>query len=255
MIATLLLVLLLGHALIARRGWGVVKIGTWNIGPGDSDDLLKVMGKCSMLFLQEAGDQAAMIYRTTMSKGWKVITGNQAGQASTPLIYDRRVWELVRPSRLLLAHSQDAGPGTGPRRIKEKWLIGGLFRHRHTGRLMWGYSVHYVTSQGERRRRLIALAMSHRILLRIRGVIRLVMVGGDFNNLVGSPAMNAIMGGGEIGMTKPLPTHGNRAIDRIIFKVRDWIRLLDTEVVQTTSDHRALIGTFEFKKRRRYQPA
>lgn len=255
MIALLLVVALLLPSLIARKGWGLVYLGTWNIGPGDHDDLLKVMGRCSMLFLQEASDQVAMIYRTASHKGWKVITGNQAGQAATPLIYDRSVWELQRTSRLLLVHRQGVGPGAGPDTIKEKWLIGGLFRHRFTGRFMWAYSVHYVATQGKRKRRLVALSTSHRILLRLRQLARLCVIGGDFNNLEDSAPMDVITEGERVGMTEPIHTHGNRAIDRIIFTLKNWFRLIGTEPVETTSDHRAVIGEFEMRKRRRYQPA
>lgn len=239
------------QGLLARKGWVLVKFGTWNIGPGHPDDLVQAMGRCSMLFLQEAGDRAAMIYRIASRLGWKVITGGQAGQASTPLAYDNSVFELVRVSRLLLAHRQDVGPGAGPRMLKEKWLIGGLFRHRATGRLFWAYSAHYVATQGKRKRRLVALAMSHKILLRMRSLARMVMIGADFNTVQGTEVMNVLTDNRQVGYSKSLATHGKRAIDRIIWTVKAWLALLNTETFDTTSDHRLLVVTQEWLPRRK----
>lgn len=249
MIPLLFLAALLALALQARRGWSLVQFGTWNIGPGNADDLIDALTRCSMLFLQEAGDRASMIYRVASRRGWKVITGQQAGQASTPLIYDNAVFELVQASRLLLAHRQDVGPGAGPDTLKEKWLIGGLFRHRATGRLFWAYSAHYVATQGKRKRRLVALAMSHKILLRMRSLVRLVMVGADFNTEQGSEVMDALTDNRQVGYSKPLATHGKRAIDRIIWTLKSWLHYLDTEAFDTTSDHRLLVVTQEWQPR------
>lgn len=251
MIALLALLALLLPSLLVRKGWSLVKFGTWNIGPGSADDLIEALTHCSMLFLQEAGDRASMIYRILTRNGWKVVTGQHAGQSSTPLGYDTSVFELVKVSRLLLAHRQDVGPGAGPSMLKEKWLIGGLFRHRATGRLFWAYSAHYVATQGTRKRRLVALAMSHRILLRMRQATRMVMVGADFNTVQGSEVMNILTKNTNIGYSKPLPTHGKRAIDRIIWVLKSWLALLNTETFDTTSDHRLLVITQEWRPRRK----
>ena len=239
------------QGLLVRRGWSLVRFGTWNFGPGNAEDLLDAMERCSMLFLQEASDRAALIFRVAQSKGWKVISGQQAGQAATPLIYDKLVHELVKPSRILLAHRQDVGPGAGPSMLKEKWLIGGLFRHRATGRMFWAYSAHYVATQGKRKRRLVALSMSHRILLRMRTVARMVIVGADFNTVQGTEVMRVLTDNRKVGYSKPLATHGKRAIDRIIWTVKNWLNLLYTETFDTHSDHRLLVITQEWKPRRK----
>ena len=249
MTAVLFLVVLSLLGFQARDRWSLVKFGTWNIGPGNAEDMLNTMTRCSMLFLQEAGDRAGLIYRVASRKGWKVITGQQAGQASTPLIYDDSVFELIRPSRLLLAHRQDVGPGAGPSVLKEKWLIGGLFRHRITGRMFWAYSAHYVATQGKRKRRLVALAMSHKVLLRMRQAIRLVIVGADFNTVQGTEVMNILTKDREVAYSKPMPTHGKRAIDRIIWTVKAWVNLMHTGTFDTSSDHRLLVVTQEWKPR------
>jgi endonuclease/exonuclease/phosphatase family metal-dependent hydrolase len=237
---------------VSKLSWHRIKFVSWNFGPGRLEDLLNLMAFAFIIFLQEAGDRAQEIADALhVEKNWKEITGVQPGQSSTPLLYDNGQLILLQISRILLAHAQDAGPGTGPRRIKEKWLIGGQFQDRTTGRKFWAYSVHFVTSQGERKRHLIALAMANRISLRIRSLTQAIFIGGDWNNEETSDVMQSILRIRGMKATAALPSHENRAIDRIIWRIRRWIRLMRTSTEETGSDHRAVVGHFEFKMKRR----
>jgi hypothetical protein len=214
-------------------------------------DLLNLMEFAWIIFIQEAGDRAQDIRDALhIQQTWSVIVGTGPGQASTPLLYDKGQLLLLKMSKILIAHSQDAGPGTGPRRIKEKWLIGGKFQDRMTGRKFWAYSVHFVTSQGEVKRHRIALGMAHRVALRIRSVAQAIFVGGDWNNEESSGVMQVILRIPGMKATAQVATHGNWKPDRIIWRARRWIRLLRTSTFATGSDHLAVVGHFAFKAKR-----
>ena len=238
--------------------WFPIKFVTWNFGPGKQRDLLNLLEFAWIVFLQEAGDRVQDIHevfvvlrrRVDNPLSWASITGTDPGQASTPLLFNDDKVLLLKVSRILIAHSQDAGPGTGPRRIKEKWLIGGKFQDRASGRKFWAYSVHFVTSQGEFKRHRIALSMANLVALRIRSVALAIFIGGDWNNLESSDVMQQILKIRGMKATASLSTHGNWKPDRIIWRIRNWIRLMRTRKIENGSDHDAVVGEFEFKAKR-----
>lgn len=231
--------------------WFSISMATWNIGPArKSQDLVNLMLITALIFLQEASDKRPFILSAVKDRGWGYITGDQPGQSATPLVYDKDRLELIQADRVLVAHSQNVGPGAGPSTLKEKWLIGGLFRDRHTGRTFWAYSVHYVATQGTKLRRRAALATSNRILIRLRSLKRAVFIGGDYNAVISSKVIRMLLAF-PLSRTADVETEKNRGIDRILFSVRTWIKLKETVTVENGSDHKAVVANFEFKERRR----
>jgi hypothetical protein len=239
-----------------RRGtWLPVWFATWNFGPGTLADLLGLMATFTILAIQEAGDRGKVIAGALHDAGWKDITGPEPGQSSTPLLYDPAAHQLLRVFRILIAHAQDVGPGAGPSRMKQKWLIGGLFRDLATGRLFLAFSVHYVATQGKPKRHQVALATSRRIAVAVARFTLAVFILGDFNTTPTSPVARILRRAG-LAFTqladKMLGTHGRRAIDQITWTPRPWIDFVKQWVIVTHSDHKALGGEFLFKVRRRW---
>lgn len=239
-----------------RRGlWLPVRFGTWNFGPGTLADLLGLMATFTILALQEAGDRAKDIAEALLQTGWLEVTGPEPGQASTPLLYDPSAHALVREIRILVAEKQDVGPGAGPSVLKQKWLIGGLFRDLATGRLFVALSVHYVATQGKPKRHRVALAISRRIGVAITRFAFPVFVLGDFNTEPTSSVARVLRRAG-LQFTqlagKLLGTHGRRAIDQVTWTPQWWIEFVKQWVIVTHSDHKALGGEFLFRARRRW---
>lgn len=235
---------------LKRPRWHRMSFATWNFGPGDIGDLADMMKKAHVIALQETGDRIRDIMDLLHRKGWKIITGAQPGQASTPLIYNPRRVELIQSSRILLAHAQDAGPGTGPDRIKEKWLIGGLFRDRITGRTFWAYGVHMVTSQGKPKRRKIALAMVGIIRLRIKAITRAIFIGGDWNTVEQSDVMQVILEIRHMRITQTQHTHDNWSPDHIVWRHKKWMRYIRDYDVENGSDHDGVVLDVHFKAKK-----
>lgn len=239
-----------------RKGlWFPVWFGTWNFGPGTLADLLGLMATFSILAIQEAGDRGRIIAQALSKAGWEGITGPETGQASTPLLYDPTTKLLIRAFRILIAESQDVGPGAGPSQMKQKWLIGGLFRDLQTGRLFFAFSVHFVATQGTRKRRRVALAMARRIGVAIAGFTLAVFVLGDFNTEATSRVARVLRNAGlrfTQLVDKMLGTHGRRAIDHITWTTRLWIHFVKQWTITTHSDHKALGGEFLFKAKPRW---
>lgn len=230
------------------RSWVRLTLATWNIGPGRPSDVRLLMADADLVACQEAGDRKTMLRDLATVAGWKIITGNQPGQSSTPLLYDPTVLKLEQTSRVLVAPAQYVGPGAGPDRLKAKWLIGGLFRHVPTGRRFWAYSVHYVATQGKPRRRAVALATSRRILLRVKSLRRPVIVLGDYNALPDSPVLRILLE--LMRLAGDAPSHGRRSIDHAVYTPRRWLKLSSERSVETHSDHRAVVLDYAVRPKR-----
>lgn len=233
------------------REWPSITLAAWNIGK--ADQLPRLFADA--IALNEAGDQwdAGEIIAQAQAAGFRIITGAKPGQSSTPLAWHPEALELVKVRRFLLAERQYVGPGKGPRMLKTKWLIGGLFRHRATGRLIWIFAVHYVATQGKRRRRRVAIHMSSRIRLFGARVRRPVMVLGDYNALPDSPTLRPLRKAGwrvNHRLGRLLRTHGRRAIDHVWWEPRHWLRFVRHFTVRTESDHDAIVVEFQLKPRK-----
>lgn len=240
------------------RGWPVLALATWNIGPAKHLPQELRDRIPAAVAIQEAGDQwgphdiIALLRRV----GYRLITGTEPGQSSTPLAYDPARLRLVKVKRYLLAQAQQAGPGAGPDRIKQKWAIGGLFEILDTGRFVWIFSEHWVASQQHRRRFRIALAMANRVVLLGHRLRRPVFRMLDANAIPSSNALAPLRAAGWLlnqTVGRLIGTHGKRAIDQVWWQARRWIRFITHEVIDTASDHDLVIAWFAIKTRRKAQ--
>lgn len=237
----------------AEVEWEEFVFGGWNAGAGTLEDLLDLFELAAAVAGQEFGDRREWL-NDLRRNNIAVITGRLPGQSSTPLMSDRLELDLVRIRRWLLAPAQFVGEGAGPPRLKAKWLIGGLFRHRASGRLVWLFSCHYVASQQYPRRRAVAMAMSGRLKLRVAGLRHGVFVEGDFNAEIDRKVTRLLLGvlrPTQLASPKRLRTHGRRGIDLIWWKPKRWIRFVRHFTVANHSDHDAVLAQFLLKPRRK----
>lgn len=239
-----------GHAKTLPR----LTLGSWNIGPAHRlpRELSKLL--VDAVALQESSDQwgdGGLIWKLRAA-GYRLITGSQAGQSATPLAYNPLVLELVKVKRYLLAESQDVGAGAGPPHLKQKWAIGGLFRHRETGRFVWIFSVHYVASQQHATRFKVAVVMSNRMVLLGKRLVHALFMLGDTNANPDSKALDPLRAAGWLlnqTLGRLVRTHGRRAIDQCWWTPRRWLHFLGNRAVPTGSDHNLLVVQFGVQPR------
>jgi hypothetical protein len=250
----------LAAAAARLRGWSDLALATWNVGPAKHLPAALVDGDGNLLVdviaIQEGGDQydAGGIVAQLRAAGYKIITGAEPGQSSTPLSWNPHTLRLVRVKRYLLAARQPVGPGAGPDTLKEKWAIGGLFEHIATGRRFWVFDDHFVASQQHHRRWLVARAMAGRLALLGHRLRHALFDMGDKNAKPGASSLAPLRAAGWLlnqTVGRMLGTHGRRAIDQIWWSPRRWIRFLRHQAIATGSDHKLLIAHFALKPRRR----
>jgi len=231
-----------------------LKVATWNIGNGTLANARKIMSEgVAALALQEASDQRDLV-EALVDDGFEVIRPEeQTGQPATPLVYDPAVLQLRRSIAVLTADSQPVGPGTGPDKMKAKWLIGARFVHLPSRRRIAIASHHRVAGQQHETRHRVALEDARRVAETFVGYRSLVTVMGDWNSTAGDHTLKPLrhhgwtcnqLVGGHVG------THGQWAPDHVWWKKDDRISYVQHRVLtDTESDHRPLLVTFELTSR------
>ena len=231
---------------------GSLTVATWNIGRGTLADARKVLSRSPVLALQEAGDRSKLIRALDRSR-YRVIKGSgRPGQSSTPLVFDPKVLRLVRPSATLMAPRQRVGRGTGPDRMKAKWLIGGRFVHRHTGTRLFIGTTHLVAGQSRQRRARVAIRHVRHVVSRLRRVAGIRLVMGDFNTRPGSKVLVPLRAAGWTSdqfVGRRLDTHGTWASDHVWWRAARGLRLVEHHTIRNRSDHDALLATLTLPSR------
>lgn len=231
-------------------------LGTWNVGPGSINDAYMLLKSAHALALQEASDQSVMLNRLEDS-GYGVYRGEgEPGQAATPLVYNR---EFLKPldrgwfCEPMTARTKVGKAGAGPSTLKAKWVVGGLFRHLPSRRIVAIGSTHVVPSVYLPTRRRLAREHIHNLSHSFAGFRGLVFVMGDFNMTPHNRLLDPMYQAGWLttqGRFGPQPTHGDRAIDYIWWhKEPDRVNVRNAWTVKTGSDHRALLAEFSVVKR------
>lgn len=235
------------------RQWFILDLGTVNTGRWTKGEVFDVAELVDALALQEVGNNPEIIQHLRF-RGFGICDGhNLPGQSSTVLAYDKSRLKLIEEREFLLSPRTYGGKGAGPSMVKTKWLIGGMFRDRESGRFLLILCVHFVASQQFPLRKRIAAAMVSRVLLVGLRFKCGIFVMGDWN-AIGKRVINWL--GARWTTTdaegEDLDTHGHRNIDLIAWVKRWWIEFVDHRVVESKQgDHLAKVARFRVKRRRR----
>lgn len=219
-----------------------------NIGPAKEADILHLMNSgADILALQEAGDRGHLI-GVLRKHGYKVIIpAGKKGASSTPLVYNPKTVKLIKSHTFLTSHSMFGGAGAGPAQVKQKWGVGGIFEQRSTGKRFRAYSTHYVASSYKPLRHHIAMIESNNVVKAISKEKIPTFIIGDFNAGLHSSVIHPLFAHGftndEVA-GNPLHTHGKSTIDYIWWLKNRGVHFLRHTVVNTSSDHNAVIAQF-----------
>lgn len=241
------------HTFQADDRHTTLQLSTWNVGRGSLSNFVNILESTDALALQEAGDQTRLL-RAARNLHRRVLNGTgRPGQSSTPLIYNPSELRLRRPFVEATAARQYAGPGAGPSTLKPKWLIGGEFVHRDSGRVVTIVSTHYVASSYRPVRHRIA---RHQTAATVRAFARtkhLAFLMGDFNTTPTRSLLQPLFAHGwttDQGVAaRRIGTHGRRAVDQVWWQRDGSVRLVRHWRVRTRSDHDALLTQFSLAER------
>jgi hypothetical protein len=221
-------------------------IATWNIGRGTYADARRVLSESSVLALQEASDKGQLIDRLKRD-GYRVIRGSgKPGQSATPFVFDPKALQLVRPVVALMAPRQRIGRGTGPDTMKAKWLIGGRFVERATGRHLFIGTTHLVAGQNHPRRARVALRHVRNAVSELRRLGGTTFLMGDFNTRPHSKVTGPLRATGWTSdqiVGQRLGTHGGWSPDQVWWNRSSGIELVEHHTISNRSDHDALVTT------------
>ena len=231
---------------------GSLTVATWNIGRGTLAEARRALSQSPVLALQEAADRSKLIRALDRSR-YRVIKGSgRPGQSSTPIVFDPKVLRLARPVAILVARAQRVGRGTGPDRMKAKWLIGGRFVHRPTGTRLFIGTTHLVAGQSRQRRARVATRHVRHVVSRLRRVAGIRLVMGDFNTRPRSKVLVPLRAAGWTSdqiVGRRLDTHGTWAPDQVWWKPARGLRLVEHHTTSNRSDHDALFATLTLPSR------
>lgn len=237
-----------------------IRVATWNIGDGKGKvrDLHNIARDADVIALQEAGDRgkelAAFLVRHPF---WAMYRPNDApGQASLPFLYRRLLFEVVGSYAEPAVEARNVGPnGAGPSTTKPKWVTRLHLVHKETGRTLHVLNTHMIPSVT--RTNLPAAELDARrkhyadhvdaldaVIAARAGV---VVVCADLNAPKGFDLLAPLMADLEGWSTAA--THGQRAIDHVLYRLGPAISNSGHRVVKTTSDHNAVIATFTLTER------
>jgi Endonuclease/Exonuclease/phosphatase family len=235
--------------------WRRLVVGCHNVGRSDVGSVADLLAHVDAAGLQEMGDRADL-RRELMFSGLLFVPTSARAQDHNPLVYRPSALELIRPVRFLLSDRQYAGPGAGGGRDKilnARWFVGGVFRHRQSGRRVVIGSVHPPASQWNPIRRRIALESARRIVAQFRLRRCPVIVTGDWNTPPWGRSVAPFRDGDEWRCARSRGgTHGRRIIDYVWWKApARKMRLLAVRRARTGSDHMAVLVTFLLSRRER----
>ena len=233
-------------------------VATWNVGNGTLADAGEVMECVAAMALQEASDQTRML--TALDRaGYGVIRPTaEVGQAATPLVFDPQRLRFVRPVQVLLHPGGPIGPGTGPDHGKPKWLIGGRFVDRITGRHLAICGIHCYAGQRHdpaNERASISREMVREAVNVLDPVRGLPILMGDFNALYDTPTVAPLRGHGWTCnhlVGGRVHTHGGWSPDHVWWRKDERIHFVEQRTIANRSDHDALIVTLAVNSRKEH---
>jgi endonuclease/exonuclease/phosphatase family metal-dependent hydrolase len=234
------------------RRWNKFTIGTWNVGPGTIENALALMAMCDVLCFQEASDQGKM--KDALRKAGYVVIDPDAepGQAAVFICVNPKTVDVRRTYSVELLDKQYIGRGAGPDYNKPKWLHVAVLHHKATGRRVIVGATHVVPSQYNAERLRAAIRMNALTEHEMDDFHAATFICADWNaepddksmEVWGDTGWHSVMV--DLGW---LDTHGHRTIDDILFRVREWVRLVKHRIVKNRSDHNAHIVTFMLKRK------
>ena len=242
-----------------------VAFATYNLGNASYKrvvaDLDEIRKTARVIGLQEAGDREREINEfLDHHPNWAVYlpTTGISGKGKVPILYRTDLFELKAVHSHLLVRRRRVVPkgtrkrGAGPATIANKFANHLTLVHRDTGIVVEFFNSHVLPSatrkglsRGERRLR---RAHFKQHVGRLKELIAkypngFVIQTGDYNATRTFDLLKPLRG--LLGWTLG-GTHGKRAIDHVFAAKRKGIRLLESKILNLSSDHHAVVVTYEF---------
>ena len=227
-----------------------LRVASWNIGNGTGGDLVTIARTADVICLQEASDRDAMINAFTLANpDWILFRSDAPGAHAVPILVNTTTAGLVMEVTAPLAVPRRfVGRGAGPRFSKPK-----VITHVELDNGTHVLNTHMIASATRRRRylgRIAWLARRRHYRDHIAAIVALadtldgpVTLCGDFNAEVDFDLIQPLLG--FDGWTAE-GTHGRRAIDHVLHLPDRGLTVTGpTEVIDTASDHAAVVVPFE----------
>lgn len=215
-------------------------------------------------------DQACTVQRLRKLKGYGVVAyaakGDRCadgaakgcakgyrGACAGPVVYKLSKLRLIRRLAFTVLKRRYIGPGAGPDHNMRKWFVGGLFKHRASGRTLIIGSIHNIPSQTKNDlRKRAARTFTRNLVKGLDGRNVLTIVGGDWNAKPDASSLAPVRRADWHFHARRATEH-HRPIDFFVWDDRDRRPHLPAKVVRVHaraagSDHKALFVTWRIPR-------